>query len=90
MARTFLYDTGPVSSLERPELEHARQTYSSARDVEERRKRNTNENRTANNLSTPPDNIGPRSTPNYANLAAQAVYPLSGVHGTGQSLRRPA
>jgi Domain of unknown function (DUF4331) len=28
-------------------------------------------------LKTPPDNIGPRSTPNYASLAAKGVYSLS-------------
>src|SRR5213596_3783657 len=28
--------------------------------------------------STPPDNIGPRSTPNYRMLAAKAVAPLAG------------
>src|SRR5438874_8141550 len=28
--------------------------------------------------STPPDNIGPRSTPNYRQLAAKAVAPLTG------------
>src|SRR5207244_2132518 len=30
------------------------------------------------NLSTPPDNIGPRSTPNYETLAAAAVHTLPG------------
>ncbi|HEY3181824.1 MAG TPA: DUF4331 domain-containing protein [Gaiellaceae bacterium] len=28
--------------------------------------------------TTPPDNIGPRSTPNYRQLAAKGVYPLKG------------
>ena len=28
--------------------------------------------------TTPPDNIGPKSTPNYRTLAAKAVYPLQG------------
>ena len=32
----------------------------------------------ASGLNTPPANVGPRSTPNYANLAKQAVYPLPG------------
>src|SRR4029078_12794484 len=32
----------------------------------------------ARNLATPPDNIGPRSTPNYEALAAAAVYSLPG------------
>ena len=30
------------------------------------------------NASTPPDNIGPRSTPDYHSLAAKAVSPLAG------------
>jgi hypothetical protein len=28
--------------------------------------------------TTPPDNIGPRSTPNYANIADAAVFPVAG------------
>src|SRR2546423_4384298 len=28
--------------------------------------------------TTPPDNIGPKATPNYRTLAAKAVYPLQG------------
>ena len=32
----------------------------------------------ATGLRTPPVNVGPRSTPNYANLAAQATYSMGG------------
>src|SRR5207248_638063 len=74
---TFLYNTGPISSLDDPDW-NMPQTYTVTR-VEEGRSRNI-----ARGLSTPPDNIGPRSTPNYANLASAAVFPLSGVHGTGK------
>ena len=41
----------------------------------------------ADNVPTPPDNIGPRSTPNYDALAAAAV---TTVAGRRQGLRRPA
>ena len=41
----------------------------------------------ADNVPTPPDNIGPRSTPNYDALAAAAVTTAAGRR---QGLRRPA
>src|SRR5215472_14636353 len=62
---TFLYNTGPITSLSDPNW-NAPQTYSVTR-VEE-----GVSTRIADGLSTPPDNIGPRSTPNYHNLASQA------------------
>jgi hypothetical protein len=74
---TFLYNTGPISSVDDPNW-NLPQKYSVTR-VEDGRDR-----KIAEGLSTPPDNIGPRSTPNYQNLASQAVYPLQGVHGTGK------
>jgi hypothetical protein len=75
--KTFLYNTGPINSLDDPDW-NMPQTYSVTR-VE-----NGKRTKIAEGLSTPPDNIGPRSTPNYANLASQAIYPLNGVHGTGK------
>ncbi len=62
---TFLYNDGPVTSLNDPNL-LVKQTY----DVE----RNGTE--IGSDLRTPPVNIGPRSTPNYADTAAQAVHAL--------------
>jgi len=68
---TFLYNTGPIASLDDPNW-NRRQTYSvrvrhgSALEVLGR------------DLATPPDNIGPRSTPNYESLAAAAVHTLAG------------
>jgi len=75
--KTFLYNTGPISSLTDPNW-NMPQTYSVSR-VE-----NGAFTKIADNVPTPPDNIGPRSTPNYDALAAQAVMTLSGVHGSGK------
>ena len=68
---TFLYNTGQVTSLNDPDL-NVRQTYTVAR-VENGRRTIV-----ASGLATPPVNIGPRSTPDYASLARQAVYSLPG------------
>ena len=62
---TFLYNDGPVTSLNDSNL-LVKQTY----DVE----RNGVE--IAEDVRTPPVNIGPRSTPNYAATAAQAIKTL--------------
>ena len=62
---TFLYNDGPVTSLNDPNL-LARQTYDVWR----------NDDLIANDVRVPPVNIGPRSTPNYADLAATAVKTL--------------
>jgi hypothetical protein len=69
---TFLYNTGPITSLTDPDL-NVRQMYSVTRvgaggqtDV------------LATNIPTPPVNIGPRSTPNYDSLANAAVTTLPG------------
>jgi Domain of unknown function (DUF4331) len=74
---TFLYNTGPISSPSDPDW-NMPQTYSVTR-VE-----NGKATKLADDLLTPPDNIGPRSTPNYNDIATQAVHSLSGVHGTGK------
>ncbi len=66
---TFLYNTGPITSLNDPDF-NIRQLYSVAR--VEHGKRTT----LASGLATPPVNIGPRSTPNYESLAAMAIYSL--------------
>jgi hypothetical protein len=68
---TFLYNTGPITSLNDPDF-NIRQSYSIAK-VENGRRTVV-----ASGLDTPPVNIGPRSTPNYEALAAQAVYNLNG------------
>jgi hypothetical protein len=68
---TFLYNTGPVKSLNDPNLNFF-QTYSV---TEYRNGRFTT---LATNVPVAPANIGPRSTPNYSALAQQAVRTLPG------------
>ncbi|MEP6852478.1 MAG: DUF4331 domain-containing protein [bacterium] len=70
---TFLYNTGPIKTLTDPTWNRP-QTYSVRR-----WSRAAHVWRTlATGLTTPPVNVGERSTPNYAKLAAQAVHSLPG------------
>lgn len=69
---TFLYNTGPITSLTDPDF-NIRQTYTVAK-VEGRRRTVV-----ASNVPTPPVNIGPRSTPDYDSLAAEAVHSVGGT-----------
>src|SRR5439155_744644 len=75
-ANTFLYNTGPIGSLDDANW-NRRQFYSVTRTD---RKNSTTV--LGDNLPSPPCNIGPRSTPGYAALATAAVRdptdPLSG------------
>jgi len=71
-ANTFLYNTGRISSLDDPNW-NKRQFYSVTR-VNERGHRTV----LAEGLTSPPCNIGPRSTPNYAALGQAAVHGLPG------------
>jgi hypothetical protein len=64
---TFLYNTGPITSLDDPDWNRP-QTYDLTIDPSKGKPT------TFENLSTPPDNIGPRSTPNYPALASAAVH----------------
>jgi hypothetical protein len=68
---TFLYNTGPIESLDSKNW-NRRQFYSVTR-IDG----NGHEQTLARNLPCPPCNIGPLSTPNYANLAYAAVQKLS-------------
>ena len=68
---TFLYNTGPILSLDSPNW-NRRQTYSLTRVTGGR------SDVLAWGLTTPPCNIGPLSTPNYAALAGAAVHSLHG------------
>src|SRR5437660_1849105 len=70
-ANTFLYNIGPINALDSPNF-NRRQLYSVTR-VD----RNGEETVLGSNLASPPCNIGPRSTPNYATLAQQAIYALN-------------
>jgi Domain of unknown function (DUF4331) len=71
--KTFLYNVGPIASLGDPNFNRP-QTY----DVTE--VRGSRRRQLGDNLPTPPCNIGPRSTPNYAGLAVAAIKPIgSGI-----------
>src|ERR1041384_2526678 len=70
--KTFLYNTGPITSLTSPNW-NRRQFYSVTRiDA------HGHSTVLAHKLACPPCNIGPLSTPNYANLAHAAVHALPG------------
>jgi Domain of unknown function (DUF4331) len=67
---TFLYNTGPISSLDDPNW-NKRQFYSVTRMRE-----HGETILLAEGLASPPCNIGPFSTPNYAALAEAAIHRL--------------
>jgi hypothetical protein len=68
---TFLYNTGPITSLNSPSW-NRKQVYSVTRTD------STGPHVLGKNLACPPCNIGPLSTPNYASKLAQpAVHTLS-------------
>jgi hypothetical protein len=69
---SFLYNTGQITSLDSPSF-NRRQTYSVTK--VERGKKGVG---LASNLPCPPCNVGPRSTPNYAALAKEAIHSLPG------------
>src|SRR5438132_11145004 len=71
---TFLYNTGPISSLTDSSW-NIKQFYSATRVLGPRRSGTPTVLGT--NLSTPPVNIGPRSTPNYIDLANAPIFTLS-------------
>src|SRR5215470_8791863 len=73
---TFLYNTGPISSLDDPNWNRP-QTYTVTL-VSHGPGNSGRSTVLGTDLPTPPDNIGPRSTPNYGALAAAAVKNLPG------------
>ena len=70
---TFLYNTGPINSLGSTNW-NRRQAYSVTRRLEGAEEGEV----IASDLTSPPCNIGPRSTPGYDSLAAAAVHALPG------------
>jgi hypothetical protein len=68
---TFLYNTGPIDSLSDPDWNRP-QFYSLTR-IDGKKRTNL-----GRSLPTSPVNIGPRSTPTYTSLMAQAVNQLPG------------
>ena len=69
--KTFLYNTGPISSLNDPNW-NVRQFYTVTRVA------GHHSTVLGAHLPSPPNNIGPRSTPNYGSLASAAVNTLGG------------
>jgi hypothetical protein len=68
---TFLYNTGPIHSLDDPNW-NRRQFYTVTRiDV-----RTGGQQVLGRKLASPPNNVGPRSTPNYVDLANAAIHTL--------------
>lgn len=68
---TFLYNTGPIGSPQDAAY-NFRQTYSVVRVDSSAGSATT----LGTMLTTPPEHIGPASTPNYESLAEQAIYDL--------------
>jgi len=68
---TFLYNTGPVTSLDSPNWNN-RQFYTVTRVAYGKSEV------LGSGLASPPCNIGPLSTPDYAALAAAAVHEVAG------------
>jgi len=66
---TFLYNTGPILSLDSPNW-NSRQFYSVTRI------KHGDADVLASDLACPPCNIGPLSTPDYASLAQSAVHSI--------------
>jgi hypothetical protein len=71
---TFLYNTGPIESLDDPDL-NLRQTYKIEEIV------NGKVNVLAEGLPVPPANIGPKSTPHYDALFHEAVQTIETEDG---------
>ena len=77
---SFLYITGPVTSLTSPSYNRP-QTYDvtrTVRTVDRRGRVVLTSTVVGRGLSVPPCNVGPRSTPDYEQLAAAATYDLPG------------
>lgn len=68
---TFLYNTGPITSLDSP-------NWNRRQFVTVTRVKGGVSTTLGTDLACPPCNVGPRSTPNYAALAKSAIHSLSG------------
>ncbi len=74
--KTFLYNTGPVESLDDPDL-NVTQSY----DIDLLRLKNqqlVSKTKIANDVPVAPSNVGKASMPDYAKLRSQAVHQLAG------------
>jgi len=70
--KTFLYNTGPIKSLDDP-MWNIRQTYSLTKITA------AGSTVLGTDIPTPPSNVGPTSTPNYEQLQAEAVKTIGNV-----------
>jgi hypothetical protein len=70
---TFLYNTGPITSINDQDL-NVRQMYKVSKVVHGPQGRTYSS--LGSRLLVPPVNIGPKSTPDYEDLAAAAVYKI--------------
>jgi hypothetical protein len=75
MAGTFLAATGPIDSLDSPNY-NLRQFFTVTKIVNGVRGTTIERDVDQRRLLSPPNNIGPFSTPNYEQLAAAAVYDI--------------
>ncbi|MBV7695295.1 DUF4331 domain-containing protein [Streptomyces sp. TRM70350] len=74
--KTFLYNTGPVESLDDPDL-NVTQTY----DIDLLRLKNqhlVSRTKIADDVPVAPSNVGKASMPDYAKLREQAIHELAG------------
>lgn len=75
--KTFLYNTGPISSPTDPNWNRP-QTYTLTQLTRERPGHPATTHVLGRNLSCPPVNVGVHSTPNYPDIAAQSYHSLGG------------
>ena len=73
---TFLYNTGPIDSIDSPNWN--RRQFSTVTKRDRRGRREV----LGSGLSCPPCNVGPGSTPNYHELATEAIHSL----GSGRTV----
>ena len=82
--KSFLYAAPTVDSVDDPDINFV-QTYDLYKETY-RNGRQTGQRRIANDVPVAPDNVGPKTIPNYAPVSAGAVKPLSGRR---EDVRRP-
>jgi hypothetical protein len=73
-ANTFLYNTGPIKTIDSPNWNRP-QFFSATRIA------GADRTVLGEGLACPPCNVGPRSTPNYATLATSGIHNLAHGHG---------
>ncbi len=72
--KTFLYNTGPISSI--GDKNWNRPQFYTVTRVEWKGEKKNKETVLGKGLRVPPVNVGPRSTPNYSKLSSQAIHDI--------------